>query len=84
MGTMETIQAQASPRVQQGIWVHVIFASGYHLDYYQNTDNSGFWRTSFRIPGNSTSRYSSQAIVTFQLWHGKATAKSFETFTVIR
>jgi len=84
MNTVETIQAQAVPRAQQGIWVHVLFASGNHLDYYQNTDKNGFWQTSFKIPTNSVSRYSSEAVVTFQLWHGKATAKSFETFTVIR
>jgi hypothetical protein len=84
MGTQETIQAQNAQHAVEGIWVHIFFGSGYHMDFYQNTDKNGFWQQSFKIPANAVGKYSSEAVVTFQLWHGKSTAKSFETFTAIK
>lgn len=83
IGTIEHLQVQAKGHNSHGIWVHVIFGSGAHLDYYENTDNNGFWQKDFRIPRNSNSRYSRQAVVTFQLWKGSATAKTFDTFVVV-
>jgi hypothetical protein len=82
-GTFEHIEAKATRNGTKGIWVHIIFATGLHLDYYQKTDGNGHWVKEFNIPADTISAYSNQAIVTFQLWKGKTTAKTFSTFTVI-
>jgi hypothetical protein len=66
------------------IWVHVIFATGLHLDFYEHTNNRGLWSKSFTVPVDSISHYSNQAIVTFQIIHGNRYAKSFVAFNVIR
>jgi hypothetical protein len=86
VGTQETIQVQARKPNVHGLWVHVYFPSGLHYDYYVNTDTKGFWQTSFKIPpaSQSLSKYSNQAVVTFQLWKGKATNKQFDTFTILK
>jgi len=83
IGTVEHLQVQAKKTSAHGIWVHVIFGSGFHLDYYENTDAHGFWQKEFVVPGASIGRYSRDATVTFQLWKGKATTKTFDTFTVV-
>jgi len=83
IGTVEHLQVQAKKTSAHGIWVHVIFGSGFHLDYYENTDAHGFWQKEFVVPGAGIGRYSRDATVTFQLWKGKATTKTFDTFTVV-
>jgi hypothetical protein len=82
-GTFEHIEAQATRNGTKGIWVHVIFATGLHLDYYGHTDGNGRWTKEFNIPADTISTYSKQAVVTFQLWKQKTTARSFATFNVI-
>ncbi|MGI8827839.1 MAG: hypothetical protein ACR2JC_19855 [Chloroflexota bacterium] len=82
-GTFDHIEAQASRHVTHGIWVHVYFPTGQHLDYYQNTDGTGHFVKEFNIPSNSISRYSNQAVVTFQLWSGRNTRKNFLTFNIV-
>jgi len=83
IGTVEHLQVQAKKTSAHGIWVHVIFGSGFHLDYYEDTDAHGFWQKEFVVPGAGIGRYSRDATVTFQLWKGKATTKTFDTFTVV-
>jgi len=83
IGTVEHLQVQAKAANAHGIWVHVVFGSGFHLDYYENTDAHGFWQKEFVVPGAGIGRYSRDAVVTFQLWKGLKTTKTFDTFTVV-
>lgn len=83
-GDTEHIQVQAKKHNQHGIWAIVYFAGGQHIAYYTNTDNNGFWQADFKIPSGVITRFSGQAVVTFQLWKGKATTKNWETFNVVR
>jgi len=83
IGTVEHLQVQAKAANAHGIWVHVIFGSGFHLDYYENTDAHGFWQKEFVVPGAGIGRYSRDATVTFQLWKGLKSTKTFDTFTVV-
>lgn len=80
-GRRQHLQIQGKSHATYGIWVHVIFSSGKHLDFFANTDKTGFWQTDFTVPTGTASQFSHQAIVTFQLWHGKSEARSFDTFT---
>jgi hypothetical protein len=82
-GTWDVIAIQANPTTTLGIWVHVIFPSGGHHDYYANTDSQGKWQVKFTIPRGSASRKSNRAFVTLQLWHGKQTTQSFMGFTLV-
>src|SRR5579884_1454824 len=82
-GTNETIVAQGNKHAQFGIWVHVIFPSGVHYDYYENTDSSGHWTKTFYVPYNAGSPYNNRAWVLFQLWSGKHTVKDFGYFGVL-
>lgn len=83
IGTVEHLQVQAKAANAHGIWVHVVFGSGFHLDYYENTDAHGFWQKEFVVPGAGIGRYSRDAVVTFQLWKGLKSTKTFDTFTVV-
>jgi len=83
VGTIEHLQVQANGYNSYGIWVHVIFGSGAHYDYYEKTKSNGFWQKDFQIPRNAVGRFSRQAVVTFQLWKANATAKTFDTFVVV-
>jgi hypothetical protein len=84
MGNSEHLQVQARPRGTFGIWTTVQFATGLAYRFYAETDRSGFWQTNFKIPHDSISKYSHQAVVTFQLWRGSRTKKTFASFTVVR
>jgi len=83
-GTFEHLEVQAKKSVKHGIWVHVYFPTGIHYDYYTETDDTGHWVKEFNIPSDSVSKYSNEAVVTFQLWKGKTTGKNFATFFVVR
>jgi len=83
VGTREHVEVQARGRSTHGIWVHVIFPSGLHFDYYENTDSSGHWIKEFPVPRNARSRYSNQTVITFQLWKGRSTAKNHTFFTLV-
>jgi len=48
-----------------------------------NTDSHGLWQKTFGVPRDAISRYSNQAHLTFQLWHGKHTYRSFTSFNVV-
>ena len=82
-GTWDYVIVQSTLKSQLGIWVHVIFPSGQHWDFYTLTDHSGRWAVKFNIPRHSVSPHSNQAYVTFQLWHGKQTTQSFMDFTLV-
>jgi hypothetical protein len=82
-GTFEHLEVQANHHSKLGIWVHVIFPTGVHYDYYENTNGSGHWSKSFTVPKNALNSNSNRAIVALQLWHAKTTVKDFEFFTVI-
>jgi hypothetical protein len=82
-GTYDYVAIQSTLQVQLGIWIHVIFPNGKHLDFYTNTDNNGRFATRFNIPRHGTSNHSNQAYVTFQLWHGSFTTQSFLDFTLV-
>ena len=82
-GTWDYITVQSTVQKQLGIWVHVIFPSGRHLDYFTLTDRKGRWATRFNVPRGSASRHSNQAYIAFQLWHGKQTMQAFIQFTLV-
>lgn len=82
-GTWDYITVQSTLKTRLGIWVHVIFPSGYHWDFYRETDSNGKWSVKFTIPRGSASKRSNQAYITFQLWHGKQTTQSFMDFTLV-
>jgi hypothetical protein len=82
--TFDVIQFQATHSTTYGIWAHVYFPSGRHFDYYENTQRNGFWQKRFGIPSNALSKYSSTAVITLRLWHGKSHRDAHRTFTVIR
>ena len=86
VGDIEHLQVQAKQRSKHGLWVNVIFATGFSINYFVDTDKHGFWQTSFTVPtaSFSISRFTNQAVVTFQLWKGHFTTKTWETFAVIR
>lgn len=83
VGTFNRVDVQASLRAKVGIWVHVLFPSGRHWDYFQHTDQRGHWARSFNVPYNATSRFTNVVHIELQLWKGKATAKDFIPFTII-
>ena len=82
-GTWDYVIVQSTLQTQLGIWVHVIFPTGQHWDFYTNTDNSGRWAVRFKIPRHGISRHSNQAYVTFQLWHGNHTTQAFMDFILV-
>jgi hypothetical protein len=84
VGHKQHLQVQAKSHSKHGIWVTVQFPSGLTKRWYTQTDNHGLWKTDFVIPGGSTSKKSNRALVTFQLWKGKRTAKTFSSFYVVR
>jgi hypothetical protein len=84
VGNIQHIQMQDKSHSQDGIWVVVQFASGKPLRWYQNTDKHGFWQLNLKVPPYALTRESGRAVVTFQLWKGKRTTKTYETFYVIR
>jgi Beta xylosidase C-terminal Concanavalin A-like domain len=82
-GHLETIIVQANHKTKLGIWMHVIFPSGVHLDFYENTNKKGHWVKHFVIPTLAGSPYSPRAWVMLQLWHGKTTDQFWMPFTII-
>jgi hypothetical protein len=82
-GTQEVIVVQAKKHVQHGIWLTVRFPSGRYFAYYTNTDAHGFWSTRFTVPKNGKSRFTSEAVVTAQLWYKNSTTKSYATFFLV-
>ena len=82
-GTWDYVEIQSGLKTSLGIWVHVIFPSGQHLDYYKNTDQNGHWAIRFSIPKRSVSSHSNAAYIAFQLWHGNQTTQSFLNFTLV-
>jgi len=83
-GTFDHLEVQARPHTTMGIWTHVYFPNGRHLDYYENTNSSGHWTKQYRIPRNVISPYSRQGVITLQLWRGRRTRKNHLTFTLVR
>jgi hypothetical protein len=84
VGHKQHLQVQDKSHGQEGIWVTVQFASGLTKHWYTLTDKTGLWKTDFTIPGGTVSAKSNRAVVTFQLWKGKRTAKTFSAFYVVR
>jgi hypothetical protein len=84
VGTQETIVVQAKKHIQHGIWLTVRFPSGKYIAYYTNTDKHGFWSTRFTVPQSGLSKFTSEAVVTAQLWYKNTTAKSYATFFLVK
>jgi hypothetical protein len=84
VGTPETVVVQAKKHIQHGIWLTVRFPSGRYIAYYTNTDKHGFWSTRFTVPRNGLSKFTSEAVVTAQLWYKNTTAKSYATFFLVK
>jgi len=82
-GTWDMLVVQSALRVKLGIWVHVYFPNGSHLDYYENTGNRGLWSKRFDIPANAANSQSNQALITIRLWHGSTSIKNFLNFTLV-
>jgi hypothetical protein len=83
VGHTEHLQAQARIHAKQGIWVTVQFANGTTLRWYQETNKKGFWQANFRVPRGAITSKSNRSVVTFQLWKGHKTTKSFSTFRAV-
>jgi len=84
VGTFDHLEVQGRPHTTMGIWAHVYFPNGRHLDYYENTDSSGHWTKQYGIPRDSISKFSRQGVITLQLWRGTRTRKNHLTFTLVR
>lgn len=84
VGTQETIVVQAKKHIQHGVWLTVRLPSGRFFAYYTNTDKNGFWSTRFTVPKNGLSKFTSQAVVTAQLWYRNTTTKSYSTFFLVK
>jgi hypothetical protein len=84
IGDMQHVQIQAKSHSKQGIWTIVQFATGQLISYYVETDSKGFWQADFTVPTDTISKYTPQAVVTFQLWKGSSTDQAFATFSVIK
>lgn len=82
-GTSDRVIIQSTLHTRLGIWVHVIFPSGRHIDFYEQTNGHGRWSTWFSVPHNSRTRHSNHAFITFQLWHGKHTTQHFMSFWLV-
>lgn len=83
VGTFNHVEVQANLKTKLGIWVHVLFPSGRHWDYFEHTNGRGHWARTFDIPYNSMSRFTARAHIELQLWKGKTTVKDFMPFTII-
>ncbi len=88
IGTHQHLQAQAKIHSKQGIWVTITFASGKKIHIWTVTNSGGFWQADVLIPPHTIAAASHpnshRAWVTFQLWKGKLTTKSYKPFNVIR
>jgi hypothetical protein len=82
-GAPDALNVQATLKTKLGIWAHIVFPTGKHLDYYQETNHKGHWKLRFTVPRHSVTRYSRQAYITLQLWHGSQTTQAFVMFTVM-
>jgi len=83
-GTHNHVVVQSTLTEQQGIWVSIYFPSGQRQAYFENTNNSGKWDKQFLVPANAYSPSNSIVVITFQLWHGKASRRSSAHFTLVR
>jgi hypothetical protein len=84
IGTKEMLSVQTGATGVQRLVVRVYFATGRQLGFNTHTKSSGAWNTTFIVPPNTISGYSHTAVVTFQTYKNHTTAKSFNTFKVIR
>lgn len=82
-GTYDHLEVQAIGSTVYGIWAHVYFPSGQHLDYYETTDDHGHWAKNFTIPF-APIRNLNVAIITLRLWKGSQHADTFVHFTLDR
>jgi hypothetical protein len=85
VGTYDHIILQANLKTTLGIWVIVYFPSGQRLAYYQNTDSHGRWEKQFPVPSTALNGAKTTDIfVTFQLWKGHRTQKTFRKIALVR
>ncbi|HEX8918986.1 MAG TPA: hypothetical protein VF898_10820 [Chloroflexota bacterium] len=82
-GTWDVINIQANHKRQLGIWAHVYFPNGKHLDWFTLTDSHGHWLKRFNIPYRVTTKHSNQAVITLRLWEGKKSRMAYVTFTLV-
>ena len=83
VGTYDHLVVQAQPSTQFGIWVHVYLPNGKRLDYYENTDDHGYWERQFTIPRNAIAKGNNQAVVTVRLWSGGKHRDTYVDFNLI-
>lgn len=84
IGKRQYLKAQAAFRARAYIVVTVHFATGLTLQAKGHTDKTGLWQGTFLVPAGTISNYSNTAVVTFQVWRNRATARDWQTFTVTR
>jgi len=60
------------------------FAQYLPFNGYTNTKPTGSWQADFKIPKYTVSKYANTATVTFQVWKGNLTRKSFTRFVVTK
>lgn len=83
VGTFDHLVVQGAPTTQYGIWVHVYLPSGQRLDYYENTDDHGFWERQFKVPRNAIAKGNNQAVVTIRLWSGGKHRDTYVNFNLV-
>jgi hypothetical protein len=84
VGSEEHVEVQGTPHTTLSIWAHVYFPNGRHYDYYEKTDSTGFWQKTFGVPKGALTQKSARVLITFRLWHGRHSKRTFRSFTVIR
>lgn len=82
-GTYNHIVIRATIHKTLGIWIHVYFPNGKHIDIYTNTDSNGQYGVQFAVPRNAATHSSNRVVITMQLWKGHTTRKDFRSFTLV-
>jgi len=82
-GAYDHLVVQGRPHRVLGIWTRIVYPNGTVQAFYEATNGQGYWAKDFQIPRGVVRARSGQSFITFQLWKGSATAKTFDTFVVV-
>ena len=83
VGTFDHLVVQGAPTTQFGIWVHVYLPNGQRQDFYENTDDHGYWERQFKVPRNAIAKGNNQAVVTIRLWSGGKHRDTYVNFNLV-
>jgi len=77
------VDARVNRAKKLTIQVTIAFPSGASRQYRGRTSAGGTWSKVFTVPANATSVYSNRAYAMLQVWDGKASAKTFQSFRIM-